>query len=131
MAVLIAVRDLIRPGLPERKSLDKFQQLLITLMQLRLNLCVQDLSYRFGIHSSTITRVFQSCIDTMFVAMKFLVRWRTREKLRLTLPTTFTNKFSSCAVIIDCFEIFIEIPRAYLPGPKHGSHISITIQPNT
>jgi hypothetical protein len=114
MAVLIAVLDLIRPGLPERKSLDKFQQLLITLMRLRLNLCVQDLSYRFGIHSSTITRVFHSCIDTMFVAMKFLVRWPTREELRLTLPTTFKNKFSSCAVIIDCFEIFIERPSCLL-----------------
>ena len=61
MAVLIAVLDLIRPGLPERKSLDKFQQLLITLMRLRLNLCVQD-----------------TIVDTMFVAMKFLVRWPTR-----------------------------------------------------
>lgn len=114
MAVLIAVLDLIRPGLPERKSLDKFQQLLLTLMRLRLNLCVQDLSYRFGIHSSTVTRVFQSCIDTMFIAMKFLVRWPTREELRLTLPTTFKNKFSSCAVILDCFEIFIERPSCLL-----------------
>ena len=114
MAVLMAVFELISPGLPERKSLSKFQQLLITIMRLRINLPVQDLAYRFGVHSSTVSRVFQQCVHTMFTSMKCLVRWPEREELWLTMPTCFREKFSSCAVIIDCFEVFIERPSCLL-----------------
>ena len=114
LTIFMAILDLIGPGLIERKKLDKFQQLLLILMRLRLNLSVQDLGYRFGIHSSTVSKVFQSCIHTMFTAMKFLVRWPQRDELRLTMPLCFKEKFSSCAVIIDCFEVFIERPSCLL-----------------
>ena len=73
IAVFMAVINLISPGLVLRSYLTKFQQLLLTLMRLRLNLSVQDLGYRFGIHASTVSRVFQSCIQTMYSSMDFLV----------------------------------------------------------
>ncbi|KAM9354261.1 uncharacterized protein KZ484_012436 [Pholidichthys leucotaenia] len=38
------------------KGVSKFQQFLLTLMRLRLNLTFQDLAYRFGIHASTASR---------------------------------------------------------------------------
>ena len=65
ITVFMAVLNLISPGLVLRSNLTKFQQLLLTLIKLRLNLSAQDLGYRFGIHSSTVSRVFQSCIQTM------------------------------------------------------------------
>ena len=74
MSVLMAVFDLISPPLPERKSISKFQQLLITFMRLRLNLSVQDLAYRFGVHASTVSRVFQTCMQVMYTSMAFLVK---------------------------------------------------------
>ena len=83
------------PGLPNRECLTKFQQLLLTLMRLRLNLPVQDLAYRFGIHASTVSRTFQACIQT-------IVHWPDRENLLLTMPICFKENFPSCAVIIDC-----------------------------
>ena len=114
MAVLMAVFNLISPGLPERKSLTKFQQLVITLMRLRLNIPIKDIAYRFGIHVSTVSRVIQSCVDNMYTSMSFLVQWPEREKLKLTMPDCFKKKFSSCAVIIDCFEVFVERPSCLL-----------------
>ena len=114
MSVMMAVFDLISPALPERKSISKFQQLLITFMRLRLNLSVQDLAYRFGVHASTVSRVFQTCVHVMFTSMAFLVKWPEREELKLTLPACFREKFSSCAVIIDCFEVFIDRPSCLL-----------------
>ena len=114
MSVLMAVFDLISPPLPERKSISKFQQLLITLMRLRLNLSVQDLAYRFGVHASTVSRVFQTCMHVMYTSMAFLVKWPEREELKMTLPACFREKFSSCAVIIDCFEVFIDRPSCLL-----------------
>ncbi|XP_046845616.1 uncharacterized protein LOC124439434 [Xenia sp. Carnegie-2017] len=114
MAVFMGILELISPGLVMRNSLTRFQQMLLTLMRLRLNLPVQDLGYRFGIHASTVSRVFQSCIDVMFSSMKFLIHWPDREQLRLTLPMCFRERCSSCAVIIDCFEVFIDRPSDFL-----------------
>ena len=115
MTVLMAVFSLVSPGLPVREVLTKFQQLLLSLMRLRLNLTVQDLSYRFQVHFSTVSRVFKECIQVMFTSMSFLIRWPSRDELRLTLPECFRNKqFSSCAVILDCFEVFIERPSCLL-----------------
>ena len=78
MSVMMAVFDLISPALPERKSISKLQQLLITFMRLSLNLTVQDLAYRFGVHASTVSRVFQTCVHAM-LSMAFLVKWPERE----------------------------------------------------
>ena len=114
MSVVMAVFDLISPALPARKSISKFQQLLITFLRLRLNLSVQDLAYRFGVHASTVSRVFQTCVHVMFISMAFLVKWREREELKLTLPACFREKFSLCAVIIDCFEVCIDRPSCLL-----------------
>ena len=80
MSVMMAVFDLISPALPERKSISKFQQLLITFMRFSLNLSVQDLAYRFGVHASTVSRVFQTCVHAMFTSMAFLVKWPERER---------------------------------------------------
>ena len=76
----MAVFDLISPPLPERQSISKFQQLLITFMRLRLNLSVQDLADRFGVCASTVLRVFQTCKHVMFTSMAFLVKWPGRER---------------------------------------------------
>ena len=114
ITVFMAVLNLIRPGLVLCSNLTKFQQLLLPLRRLRLNSSVQDLGYRFRIHASTVSRVFQSCIQTMYSSMDFLVYWPEREQLKLTLPRSFRQKFSSCAVIIDCFEVFIDRPSDLL-----------------
>ena len=132
MSVLMAVFELISPALPEQKCVPKFQQLIMTIMRLRLNLSVQDLAYRFGIHASTVSRVFQSCVHTMFASMTFLVRWPEREELRLTLPACFKEKFSSCAVIISsqlltASKFLLTGLHACLLVPRRGLHINIII----
>ncbi|EDO30942.1 predicted protein [Nematostella vectensis] len=114
MTVFMTVLNLISPGLALRESLNKFEQLLSTLMRLRLNLPVVDLGYRFTIHPSTVSRIFQSCIQVMYTSMSFLVHWPDRDQLKLTMPLSFCQKFSSCSVIIDCFEVFIDRPSELL-----------------
>ena len=46
----------VEPYLKQHSSLSPFQQLLVTLMRLRLNISGQDLGYRFRVHKSTISR---------------------------------------------------------------------------
>jgi hypothetical protein len=58
--VLMAVCRLLEHHIPitDRSSLSKFQQLILTLIKLRLSLSVQDISYRFKVSIPTVSRVF-------------------------------------------------------------------------
>ena len=59
----------VKPFMKSRSLLTPFQQLLVTLMRLRLNLSGQDLAYRFKVHSSTISRTFISVLDVLYTKL--------------------------------------------------------------
>ena len=90
------------------RKLDNFTEFLITVAKLRLNLKNRDLAYRFGVSESVITNTIHKWINILYVALKFLIRWPSREEVRKTLPECFHGKFQKAVVIIDCTEIFIE-----------------------
>ena len=77
-------------------------------MKLRLNLGVQDLGYRFGIHASTVSRYFSKWIDVIYVRLSSFIAWPERHLLLKTMPMAFKKSYNKCTIIIDCFEIFTE-----------------------
>ena len=80
-------------------------------MKLRLNVPMQDLSYRFFISVSTVTRIFHNWINVMDKRLSPLIIWPDREDLWRTMPNCFKLAFKNrTTIIIDCFEIFIERP---------------------
>ena len=89
-----------------------FQQFLMVLMKLHLNLRNQDLAYRFGVHQSTVSRYFNRWLDILYNRLSVLVSWPEREVVLKTMPMEFCKKFRKCAIIINCFEIFIERPTS-------------------
>ena len=91
-------------------SLSKFEEFMVTFMKLRLSLCDQDLGYQFGVHQSTISRIFHRWIDIMFIKLKPLIKWPDGKELQKSMPIDFCSNFKRCVVIIDCFEIFCERP---------------------
>ena len=78
-----------------RNSLTKFQQFIMVLMHLRLNLSVQYLAYRFHISKSTVSRTFLQWIDILYTRMKPLIIWPERDALRKTMPLEF-RKYLMC-----------------------------------
>lgn len=89
-----------------------FEQLVLVLMKLRLNLGDQDLAYRFQIGQATASRYFNSWLDVLYSSLSFVIRWPERGELLKTMPMDFRKYFRKCVVIIDCFEIFIERPTS-------------------
>ena len=113
---LKAVYDFVSIGLPNSFTSGKkcsFEQFLIALVKLHLNLGDQDLSYRFGISQATVSNYFGACINVMYTRLLSLIGWPERSELMKTMPSEFRKHFRECVVIInDCFEIFIEQPTS-------------------
>lgn len=109
---LKAVFDFVSSSLTESKcsSLPLFQQFLIALMKLRLNVADQDIAYRFGISQSAVSKNFRKWVNIMYIFLKPLIVWPRREEVMKTMPENFKREFSRCICIIDCFEVFCERP---------------------
>lgn len=97
----------ITPHLKQKASLSPFQQLLMTLMQLRLNVNGQDLGYRFRVHPSTVSRNFEFVVGLLYSKLKHLIIWPDHDTVQKTMPMIFRKHYPKCIMIIDCFEIFI------------------------
>ena len=96
-----------------RKSptLSKFQECVLTLMKLKLNMPMHDLAYRFGISLPTVSRIFLAWMVVLDVRLAPLIKWPDREDLWRTMPQCFQFSFGNkTTVIIDCFEVFIARP---------------------
>ena len=104
----------VKPYLKQYSSLSPFQQLLMALMRLRLNLSGQDLAYRFRVHQSTVSRNFEFVVQLLYSKLKPLIIWPDRDLLRKTMPMVFRKHHPNCVVIIDCFEIFMNRPTNLL-----------------
>ncbi|XP_028515656.1 uncharacterized protein LOC114575292 [Exaiptasia diaphana] len=116
-AILLSVFNLVAPYVisTSRNALPKFNEFVLVLMRLRLNLQLQDLAYRFNISPTTAFRICEKWIDAMNEKLSFLIWWPEREQLWKTMPRIFKKNFGSrVAVIIDCFEVFIDRPSSLI-----------------
>ena len=123
-AVLKAIFDLVNKGLPANyfTGCDIFDQFLMTLIKLRLNVPDQDLAYRFGVNQSTVSRCISKWLNFLYVKLSSLIHWPDRDQLIKTMPTCFRKNFKKCAIIIDCFEVFTERPTSLLARAQTWSN---------
>ena len=115
LMVLKAVFAFVQTSVPSSElstnKLSSFQEFVATLVKLRLNSQVQDLAYRLDVSSATISRILLKWLTAMDSTLRRLIVWPDRETLRKTMPECFRASFGTkVAVIIDCFEVFIERP---------------------
>jgi len=94
-------------------------QLLLTLIKLRLNTPILDLSIRFDISETTVTNIFKTMLfalhQLLFVAC--MPRVPSRLKCQSALPDCF-KLFPNCTQVWDCTEIEIEIPQKDLNAQR-------------
>lgn len=61
------------------------------------------------ISSTSVSRIFNKWIDLLYVRAK----WPSREICQQNMPVVFKELYPLCISIIDCSEIFIEMPKKY------------------
>ena len=134
--VLRAIFDHVVKTMPMEGTckLVPFQQFMCTLLKLRLNSSLQDLAYRFDISKTTVSRIILKWLIQMDIRLLGLIIWPDRESLRKTMPDCFQVTFGKkVAIIVDCFEIFLERPsnlqaRAYTwSNYKHKNTVKVLI----
>ena len=88
-----AVMTLVSPSLPKmpNSKLNTFEMLAIFFI--RLNLYEEDITYRFDVHHTTVSRCFYRVLDVMHAKLSHLIKWPERETLRETLPSSFRRFF--------------------------------------
>uniref|UniRef100_A0A1X7U804 DDE Tnp4 domain-containing protein n=1 Tax=Amphimedon queenslandica TaxID=400682 RepID=A0A1X7U804_AMPQE len=94
-------------------SLSLEDELLLTLCCLRLGLRIEDLAVRFFISSTFASRILNKWIDLLYVHVKFLIKWPSHELCQQNMPMVIKEIYPLCISIIDCSEIFIEMPKKY------------------
>ena len=136
MKILKAVYDHVVATLPVEgnNKLSSFQQFRCTILKLRLNSLIQDLAFRFNISPATVSRVMLKWLSQMDIRLQYLIIWPNRHCLQRTMLECFIESFGKkVAIIIDCFEIFIERPsnpqaRAYTwSNYKHKNTAKVLI----
>ncbi|XP_026012899.1 uncharacterized protein LOC113015174 [Astatotilapia calliptera] len=123
--VLIQIFELCEPYITSgpMSLLSKFEQFILVLLRLRLNLPLKDLAFRFNISLSTASRVWHKVIDILHKRLEFLIEWPERHVLQATMPLSFRQAFGcKVAVIVDCFEVFIERPSNLLAQAQTWSN---------
>ena len=115
-------------------TLDKFQEFILVLMKLRLNMPFEDLAYHFQVSVPTISRTFALWMAVMDVRLSPLIFWPEKDQLWKTMPMCFQYSFGKkITVVIDCFEVFIEKPTNLLARAqtfssyKHHNTIKVLI----
>ena len=111
--VLKAIFNHVSKTLPSDgvTKLSHFQEFVCVLLKLKTDLPNKLLAYNFGVSASTISRIILKWLTQMDIRLKGLIMWPDRDSLRKTMPACFQKLFrKKVAVIIDCFEVFIERP---------------------
>ena len=118
----------------QTQNLSRFQEFVMVLIKLRLDVSLQDLAYRFVVSVTTVSRIFSYWMVVMDVRLKFMISWPEREQLWQIMPMCFQYAFGKkVTVVIDCFEVFIERPSNLLARAqtfssyKHHNTIKVLI----
>lgn len=109
-------------------------QMLLSLMKLRLDLDFIDLAKRFGISRTTAYRIFRTILPAlhMVVFQAFMGEIPSRTKIQRCMPACF-DAFSACRLVIDSTEMRCQSPshlaeqKASYSSYKHFPSVKITI----
>lgn len=93
------------------KPVDEF---LLTLCRLREGFAELHLAQLFNISQPTVSRIFISWINFLYLKLGHINIWPSRELVNETMPDDFKAKYPTTRVIIDCTEVRCEMPSSLL-----------------
>ena len=96
-----------KPGASRTAS--QKNEMLMTLMRLRLDLLLDDLAFRFEVSSTCVSRILSTWIPFLGFELKPLIAWPSPTTIFNHYPRCFES-FGTVIGIIDCTEVYVEKP---------------------
>ena len=109
------------PGAGRKPQLSQDDQLLMTMMRLRLGRNEQDLAYQFGVSVSCVSRTIIMWINFMYLRLGLIPIWPDWEDVEKTMPKSFKAEYPNTFAIIDATELKCEVPSSLSLQSQHYS----------
>ena len=97
------------------KAMTAENTLLVILMKLKMGLRNRDIAYRFRVPVSYVSTILSSRLCHVTAVGRQLIQWPSKEAVQANMPNCFLacgGDLRRTRVIVDCFEIFTERPKA-------------------
>lgn len=98
-----------KPGLKRR--LTALEEFWMVLVRLKVGLFVRDLSDRFGISPGHFSKIFSTWVNFLCLEFMQLFPFAAQSDVFANMPLQF-SQYPKTRVIIDCTEIFVEVPSS-------------------
>lgn len=95
-----------------KRSLSPEEELFLVLTKLRCGLLERDLAARYNISVSQVSNIWITWLDFLYQRLRSIPIWPSRKHVDATMPASFKENFPQTRVVIDCTEMFIEMPSA-------------------
>ncbi|XP_049437202.1 uncharacterized protein LOC125891759 [Epinephelus fuscoguttatus] len=110
----------VDPPRPPSRCLPLIDELFLFLVYLSLGLKEKDLSDRFNIHQSTVSRIIKTWVHFLYTFMGAIGIWMSPEAIRATMPSVF-SKYPDTQVLINCTEMRCQMPSSLLSQSEMSS----------
>ena len=97
-----------KPGRP--RLLHPKEELFITLCRLRQGFPEEHLAHLYGKSQATISRIIVTWVNLLYLRLKDVPMWPSREMIDKHMPEQFKEKYPSTRIIIDCTEVKCQMP---------------------
>ena len=102
----------VKQGRP--RTLKPVDEFFLTLCRLRQGFAELHLVQLFNISQPTVSRIFISWINFLYLKLGHINIWPSRELVNETIPEDFKAKYPTTRVIIDCTEVRCEMLSSLL-----------------
>ncbi|XP_064485181.1 uncharacterized protein LOC135397507 [Ornithodoros turicata] len=98
-------------------------QVLLTLMRLRLGLLYDDLARRFSISRPQCGKIFRYMVVVLGRILSEVIVWLPRETIQANMPVQFIEGgYQGTTCIIDCSEVYMQRPKVLYSRGQTFSH---------
>ena len=94
------------------RSLNPEEEFFLTLTRLRCGFPIMDLAIRVNMYTSNISRILMTWFDFLHSQFRMLPIWASKKYVEGTMPKQFNEAYPTTRVILDCTELFIEMPTS-------------------
>ena len=96
---------------PRKRLLSHWEEYLLVLVRIRRGLDVQEIATLYDITKGHVSHVFITWVNILYKCFSGLLEYPKKEFIKENMPASFKKLFPSTRVIIDCSEIFVQVPR--------------------